>query len=340
MAGMEPVRGITVLLGPLQFKAKPLPATGDLKRNTPMHPGRTLGLSILNITTFRLVVLLGGLAVAGYFDWRTREVPDGLWVVMGALGAVLLLLEAYGSASVVLALDLVAALFVLEHFVPWDKPLEKHESLTMAIEAAFYIVVVALTVYAYIFWNSTVLANPEFLMVVASVLIARGLYEARLLWGGADAKALMASGLLLPIFAQPLVEAYPSRITLVGLQYIPFAVTVLIDGAILTLVIPVALLVYNASRGYYSLPQAFNIFEIPTEELPHRFVWLRKPEMEVNNYLDTTEEDNEMRQKQADELLSKGVEKVWVTPQIPMVTALALGALAGVLVGNFLFWLL
>jgi hypothetical protein len=301
---------------------------------------RSSGLSILNITTFRLIVLIAGLAVAGYYDWRTREVPDGIWIVMGAFGALFLLLGAYGDAPVVFVLDLVAALFVLEHFLPWDDRLEGHDTLTLLIEVAIYVGVVALSAYAYLFWNSVVLAHPEFLVVVVSVLIARGLYELRMLWGGADAKALMAAALLLPLFAQPLAVSYPSTVSTVGLSYIPFSVTMLIDGAILTLVIPIGLFIYNATKGFYGFPQAFNLYEIPTEELPHRFVWLRQPPLKTNNYLDTTEEDNEMRKKQAEELLAKGVDKVWVTPQIPMVTALAVGAVAGLIVGNFLLWIL
>lgn len=295
---------------------------------------------IPNITTLRVVFLLGGLAIAGYYDWRTREVPDGLWIVMGVCGAFFLLLEAYGSAPVIYVLDLVAALFVIEHFLPWDDALEGKDDLATAIEIAIYIGVAALTVYAYIYWRSVVVANPEFLVVVASVFIARGLYEAHLLWGGADAKALMATALLLPLFAQPLIGSYSTNISSSGLPYIPFAVTMLIDGALLTLVVPVGLFFYNLFRGYHKIPEAFTLIEIPTTELPHRFVWLRKPSMEVDNYLDTTKEDEEMRRKQADELLAKGVDKVWVTPQIPMVTALAAGALAGIIVGNFLLWIL
>jgi preflagellin peptidase FlaK len=286
----------------------------------------------------RAAVLLGALGIAGYCDLRNREVPDGLWIVMGFLGGALFILGGYGGSALALALDIVAALFVIEHFLPWDRALDERPNVATAIEGAIYVGVVALAFYCYVFIPSAV--SPEFLVVVVSVLVARGLFELRLLYGGADAKALMAAALVLPIWTQPLLKQYPAAITQTMLPNFPFAVTILINGALLTLVVPVGLFIYNMRKHFYSIPEAFMLYEIPTEELPRRFVWLRKPPLDTRVDVDTTEEDIEMRKAQAKELMSRGINRVWVTPQLPMVLALAVGAVIGILFGNILFWII
>ncbi len=49
---------------------------------------------------------------------------------------------------------------------------------------------------------------------------------------------------------------------------------------------------------------------------------------------ETAEEDRLERVRAAQELEAKGVERVWVTPQIPFLVLMAVGAVAALLAGN------
>lgn len=275
--------------------------------------------------------------MAGYYDVKTREVPDWIWVAIGILGAALLLLTDHAAGGLAIATDLIAVFFVMEHFIPWEDLLGESDEVAVPIEAAIYIAVSAFAVYGY-FLNPD-LVSTQFLAIVVSVLIARGLFESRLLYGGADAKALIALSLLLPLLLSPLplLVHYPSYITLTLLPYIPFPFTVLIDGALLTLVVPLVIFARNLRNGFRELPDAFFIYEIPTKELPERYVWLRRPMVGLDEDAETAEEDHALRLRQTQLLLAGEVESVFVTPQLPMVAALAGGALVAILFGNLLF---
>lgn len=282
-------------------------------------------------------LLVGALGVAGYHDLKTREVPDMVWLVMGLVGTAIFLAFEYGRPWPALALDAVGALFAIQHVIPWDRALGEDHALTGVLEGGIYLAVSVLAVTTYFLYPAIV--TPAFLAIVITVLTARGLFEARLLYGGADAKALMVSAVVLPFWPTPLLAPYPSSVSMTPLPWLPFPLSMLIDGTLLTLAVPVWVLAKNLSAGYASFPESITLYEIPTSELPNRFVWLRRPPLGDDEDVETAEADLELRRSQAQVLTERGIDRVWVTPQLPMVLALALGAGMSLLVGNLLFWL-
>jgi prepilin signal peptidase PulO-like enzyme (type II secretory pathway) len=290
------------------------------------------------ILTAQVLVLLGGFGVASYLDLKEREVKDELWLALAVLGGLLLLLETNLSDLPVVGLEVLAIFFVIQHFLPWDRALEDRPALILGLEATLYGVVLILTLYAALVLRP---APPAaYFALVAAVILARLLFESGLLYGGADAKALMATGVVLPIGPLPWAVALPATFTGSLLVDLPYALTILVDGAVLTLVVPLLLLAYNLSKGERDLARALLTYEIPTEELPKRFVWLKEPAPEEHPREETTAEDIALREQQARDLLAKGVTTVRVTPQLPFLVALAGGAVLGLLVGNLLFWVL
>ncbi len=288
------------------------------------------------VLDLRLGALLTLFGIASYFDWRIREVRDELWLAGGLLGGVLLILSSGTTSLPLFGLYVLVVVFTVQHFIPWDARLDKHPQAVVALEGGLYFVVVLAATLAYLYLKP---APPaEFYAVVVAVVLSRVLFETGLLYGGADAKAMMTAGLLLPLAAAPLLVTLPPNLQYPLLQDIPFAFTMLVNGAVVTLAVPIVILAYNLSHGERRLPRAFHMYEIPTRELPHRFVWLKDPAPSERSREETTAEDEELRRKQAHELLSKGIDRVWVTPQLPFLIALALGALIGVLFGDLLLW--
>jgi hypothetical protein len=69
--------------------------------------------------------------------------------------------------------------------------------------------------------------------------------------------------------------------------------------------------------------------------LSQSFVWLKDPLTNPDGEdPETTEEDAALRARQQAGLEAKGVREVWVTPQLPFVILLALGAATALLWGN------
>ncbi len=284
-----------------------------------------------------IAVLVGGFTYAAASDLRTREVSDRVWQLMGVLGAVLgALAVAPGGLLPVVAWIVVAA-FTLQHVVAWDAELgARWEASADLLEAGIYAAVIVGLVVAAVHWGISATGIPwPVVAVLVSVLFARGLFEAGVLYGGADAKALMIAALVLPIFASVLLPL-PGSFGLV-LSFLPFAVNLLMNAALLSIAIPIAIAARNLARREFRFPSGFTGYLLPVAEIPRRFVWLKDPlaaGATPREDLETSEDDQRERERIAAELTSRGVQRVWVTPQIPFVVLMAAGAIVALLAGN------
>jgi hypothetical protein len=281
-------------------------------------------------------VLLAGLAVASFLDLRDREVPDGLWMGLGLAGGVLGGLEVASGGIVPVVVWLIAAGFVLQHLVPWDRMLGDGTRADL-LELGLYVAVLVVVGVAVLRWGLGPDGVPvSAVAVVLVVLFARALFEGGVLFGGADAKAVMVAGLLVPFFASPLV-AVPASVRPVT-EVLPFAVNLLLDAALLSVIAPLTLAVLNARRREFHWRDGFTTYTIPVADLPRRWVWVRDPDVPVDraeeDEIETSEEDRAWRARIAAELERKGTERVRVGPQLPFIVFLFAGALAAVAFGN------
>ena len=288
---------------------------------------------------FRAVVLVSGLVLASYQDLKDREVSDGVWQALGLVGAAVGVVALWGNPLAV-ALWVLVSLWALEHLFAWDTPLERiSERLPGWIEVAVYVGVFAAIIVCAVEFGVGGSGVPIAIIGVAgAILLARGLFEVGVLYGGADAKALMIAGLLIPIDAAPL---WSPPVASALLAYYPYAITVLIDAALFAIVVPIAIAVRNVSTHEFEFPRGFTGYTIPVDELPRRYVWIKDPMFSGNSDEDpepqTTEEDRALRQRQAEELTKKGVTRVWVTPQLPFILWILAGTVAALVAGNLLF---
>jgi archaeal preflagellin peptidase FlaK len=301
--------------------------------------GREAGLTTVGdlLLGAQIAVLLAGFAYASLKDWREREVTDRLWQLMAVAGLALGAGFLAGNGELPLVLWFVVGALVLEHLFPWDEHLgavvERYADL---IEGAAYLAVTVVVLVAAFLCGIGPTAVPmSVLSVFATVLFARALFELGVLYGGADAKALMILGIGLPLFATPLLPQGVAASAV--LSVVPFSISVLMDAALLSVVIPIGLAVRNLVRGEFRFPQMFTGYVLPVPELPNRFVWVRDPNVpdeEVDLDVETTEEDRKERVRIMNELQTKGVQRVWVTPQIPFLVVMAAGLVAALVAGN------
>ena len=124
------------------------------------------------------------------------------------------------------------------------------------------------------------------------------------IYGGADAKAIISLSILMP--AWPFFS-----------KYFPvfFSLSVVLNGTIISLLVPLGMFIYNAWKKEISFPQCF--IAIPVKGNPNEEKWW---------------------------IYAKKNEKTYVTPKIPFILFLLLGYIVslvyGDLVSPLLFYLL
>jgi archaeal preflagellin peptidase FlaK len=287
----------------------------------------------------RATVLVAGLAYAAVEDVEAREVADGLWQVVGVVGAAAGAAALFPGGPLPIALWVVVAVLALEHLFPWDDALgDRHARKVPALELGAFVAAIAAVGYAVVRYGVGPSSVPvDVLAALATVVLARILFELGVLYGGADAKALIVAGLLVPVFATPLI--FHPAVAAGVLGVLPFSVTLLTDAALLSVAVPVAIAIRNVARGEFSFPRGFTGYTLAVEELPQRFVWVRDPAAGEDTLVEdaeTSAEDIRRRTEVAAELRRKGVTRVWVTPQLPFLVLMASGAVAALLAGNLL----
>ncbi len=225
----------------------------------------------------RLVVGTTILSYASYTDIKTRRASNMLWVIMGSVGAILLVIQ--------------------------------YLTVPAAFDNIFYLIFIPIMiVLMYIF------------------------FQLRLIFGGADAKAIMALAILVPL--EPSIFEFPLLSS-----FMPFSWVILSNSVLLFLLIPVSLLIFNIARRNIEFPYCLLGYKLSVEKAKERFVWpLEKivdgkrkfsympKEFDVEDDLETFEKN--------------GIMEIWVTPKIPFMIPLLAGFLCSFILGDLLFHLM
>jgi len=157
-------------------------------------------------------------------------------------------------------------------------------------------------------------------------------FQLRLIFGGADAKAMMALAILVPL--EPSIFEFP-----ILNSFMPFSWVILSNSVLLFLLIPVGLLLFNVTRRNIEFPYLLLGYRLSVEKAKERFVWpLEKivdgkrkfsympKDFDVENDLETFEKNDIM--------------EIWVTPKIPFMIPLLAGFLCSFILGDLLFHLI
>ena len=289
----------------------------------------------------RVLAGLVFLTVAAGMDVRRREVKDGVWVALGALGLGLATLDAILMGIAPALYLMVPATAILFFGVLLGTEMWTEEGFRVR-PGRFILYLSVPAMIAVAWWTSVGDPNSlgafyRLLTMPGMIVIAHGMYQFNLLRGGADAKALMAVALLFPgIYPQvgPLPLGGPDPIfqPLLAVMF-PFAFVVLVNAALLFLAAPVLFLARNVSRRTVRLPRAVFGYVVPIDAVP-RFVWLMdrvEGDDLVTAYFPRQDED---REGQLRKLQDRGLREVWVTPQLPFIVAILAGFLLATAFGN------
>ena len=232
--------------------------------------------TILDITRFIVGILI--LGYASYTDIKTRRAANILWLLMGGIGAVLLVIQ---------------VVFV-------------------GIKNPFYLIFVPIM-----------------------ILLMYGFFQLRLIFGGADAKALMALAILVPL--QPTLGA---TLPLWGSSVLPAPWVIFSNSVAIFLVIPLSLLLYNLIRRDVAFPYCLLGYKMSLEKAKQNFIWpLERIDEEGIRHFVYMPKDFDVE----NELLTfeqQGITRIWVTPKIPFMIPLLIGFIFTFLIGDILFFLM
>ena len=158
------------------------------------------------------------------------------------------------------------------------------------------------------------------------------MFQLRLIFGGADAKALMALSFLLPL---PTINWLPSSDLPLGETTLPYCWGVFINALILFLFIPVGLFVFNITRKDLKIPHCFLGYKMTVKQAREKFVWpLEKIEDDKTKFIYMPKDfdmDDELKKFE-----KKKIKTIWVTPKIPFMIPLLGGFITVFIFGDFL----
>jgi preflagellin peptidase FlaK len=153
-------------------------------------------------------------------------------------------------------------------------------------------------------------------------------FQMRLLFGGADAKALMALAILIPI--QPNIGEFP-----LWTSFLPGSWTIFANATILFLFIPLSLFVYNVVKGNLRFPHSFIGYVISVEQAKQTFVWPMEKIKDGKRKLVYMPKNFDIEEELA-EFEKHGITNIWVTPKIPFMIPLLAGFLVSFILGDIL----
>lgn len=158
-------------------------------------------------------------------------------------------------------------------------------------------------------------------------------FQMRLLFGGADAKALMALAILVPIQPTMLGEQLPLWKSFMPGSWIIFA-----NATILFLLIPLSLLVYNIGKRNVRFPHSLLGYVITVEKAKQKFVWPLEKIKDGKRRLMYMPKNFDIDEELA-EFEKLGISEIWVTPKIPFMIPLLIGFLVSFFLGDLLLQL-
>jgi archaeal preflagellin peptidase FlaK len=158
-------------------------------------------------------------------------------------------------------------------------------------------------------------------------------FQMRLLFGGADAKALMALAILVPIQPTLLSEQLP-----IWKSFMPGSWIIFANATILFLLIPISLLIYNIGKHRLKFPHSLLGYVITVEKAKQKFVWPLEKIKDGKRKLMYMPKNFNIDEELA-EFEKQGVTEIWVTPKIPFMIPLLIGFLVSFLVGDLLLQL-
>ncbi|MDG6217864.1 MAG: A24 family peptidase C-terminal domain-containing protein [Candidatus Thermoplasmatota archaeon] len=154
-------------------------------------------------------------------------------------------------------------------------------------------------------------------------------FQLRLIFGGADAKAIMALAILVPF--QPIFFDYPLYNSLM-----PFSWVIFSNSIVIFLFVPLSLFIYNIFKRNIRFPHCFLGYRMSLAKAKEKFVWPLEHIVDGHKYFSYVPHSFE-----SEDLYSAfeeaGYKHIWVTPKVPFMIPLLVGFISSFIIGDILF---
>ena len=174
--------------------------------------------------------------------------------------------------------------------------------------------------------------NPLYLIFVPVMIGLMYLFfQLRLIFGGADAKALMALAILVPFL--PIIGQFPLWQT-PGF-HMPFPWIILANSVVIFLAIPISLLVFNLLKRNVEFPFCFLGYRMSIKKAREKFVWPLEKIVDGKRIFVRVHKDFEI-DDELDEFEKLNISEIWVTPKIPFMIPLLVGFILSFILGDIM----
>ena len=279
------------------------------------------------------------LCYGSWTDFKTRRVPNEVWIISGSIASVLLIYDLSNQnwgyhvwALLFATIILFYNAFIDEYVLEDNQAMLWRVFQVLAILSALYFL---LTVD----FDSEEISSENYKLI--DILSISVLMILMYVWyylgptiGGADVKAIMTISLVAPftisINEDPMM-AFETR----GFPY-PFVI--FMNSLLLYLLIPIGLALYNIFRGNYGIQKPyFQIFfgiKMPIKDARESFVWPMQQVIGDKVVMVAFVKHKSDSESEWDKLEEKGVTNPWITFKIPYIIPLTLAFFVSALFGD------
>ncbi|MCK4614849.1 MAG: hypothetical protein KAU14_08600, partial [Thermoplasmata archaeon] len=272
-------------------------------------------------------------------DIRTRRVPNRVWIVMGAIGIILLHLHILLEGSWYHHLIFLPLLTLYSFpFIELEKKANLKKGIITPMMWYLLIVLGFAGIALLLYFGGTGHSTLTLLAIAIFILLVYLMYFSGLIFGGADAKGMMAVTLTAPFYPAfyifPIFQAETEGIELL----FPFPVVILTLSVLVFAFLPLILGAYNLAKRDVSRAMFFG-YRMALEDVRKRHVWLmeRPKNEDIRLVIFPKKSDSGRLEEDIKALEKLGKEKVWVTPKIPFMVAVFGGYVLSFILGNVLF---
>ena len=225
----------------------------------------------------RFIVGIAVLSYASYTDIKTRRASNILWLIMGSIGAILLLIQYF--------------------------------TIGFGDKINYLIFIPIMIGFVYL------------------------LFQMRLIFGGADAKALMAIAILIPL--EPTISQFP----IWGGSLMPSSWYIFSNSVIIFLLFPISLLIFNLAKRNISFPYCLLGYKMSLKKAREKFVWPLEKIVDGKRKFVYMPKEFDV-EKELDEFEKYNITDIWVTPKIPFMIPLLAGFICAFIFGDIMFYIM
>lgn len=223
---------------------------------------------------------------------------------------------------------LIIGIFILSYASYTDIKTRKASNILWLIMGSAGLILIIIQYYTIGFEN-----NMYLLFIPIMIGLFYVFFQFRLLFGGADAKALMAIAILAPI--EPSIMQFPVWKN----SFMPFSWSIFSNSLIIFLFIPISLLIFNIFKKDVQFPFIFLGYKMTIGKARKKYVWPLEKIVDGKRkfvYMPKNFDSD----KEYDELEKNGITEIWITPKIPFMIPLLVGFICAFILGDLLFYII